>query len=458
MNILFTFQGTGIKYVRLTVTDAQFQTTSIQQNVIVAEPVSAVTETLGAYYVSPTGDDSGMGRLASPWRTIQKAANTLNAGETVVVTSGVYNERVQVSRSGLSGLPLTFQASGNVLMQGFNIQANFVKVVGFEITNTPGGGATDRSNGSGFYIRGIGNEVSGNHIHGSVAAGIYLSSASSNTIVSENRIAYAVECGIYIQGTGNLIRWNDISHTRSVNGSDADGIRFFGSGNIVRKNYIHDIVAVDSPGQSPHIDAFQTWGPANDYVFDQNLIDKQPDQHQGFTIEGITQAVSNIVIRNNVFISRGSGYQPDVSVGDMGLVSNVTIVNNTMVAVNSAEYAIWLFPGMSGAVVKNNAIYNHGNGSSPYIRVDAGAAGLDIGYNSISNSSGVAPRGYPYFGDLWMVSPRFVNFTDGDFHLQPTSPLIDRGASISPLIDDYDGAARPSGSLPDIGAFEFRLP
>ena len=75
------------------------------------------------------------------------------------------------------------------------------------------------------------------------------------------------------------------------------------------------------------------------------------------------------------------GYQPDANVGDMGLVTNVSIVNNTMVSMNGAvEYAIWLFPNLSGAVVKNNAIYDHGNSGEPYIKIESGASGLDIGY------------------------------------------------------------------------------
>ena len=310
------------------------------------------------YYVAPAGNDSNSGSSSSPWKTIQKAASysSLTAGDTVTVQAGTYNERVSVTRSGSSGNLITFQAQGTVVMQGFNVGGSYIKITGFEITNTPGTSATDRFGGSGLYLSGSNVEFSNNYIHNSTAAGIYFTSSASNATVSTNRIAYAVECGIYINGTNNLIVSNDISHTRSVSNSDADGVRFFGSGNTLRKNYIHDIMTSDSPGQSPHIDAFQTWGPATNYVFEQNLIDKDPSQKQGFTIEGLIQRVGSIVIRNNVFITRGTGYQPDVNVGDLGLVTNVTIANNTMVAVNGAvEYAIWLFKNLSTAVVKNNS-------------------------------------------------------------------------------------------------------
>ena len=409
------------------------------------------------YYVATTGSDANAGTSASPWRTIQKAANTLNGGDTVIVNAGTYNERVQVTRSGSPGKLLTFQAQGTAVMQGFNIQAGYVKVAGFEITNTPGTSLTDRINGSGFYLSGSNNEISANYIHHSTAAGIYLASSTSNSVVSGNRVAYGMECGIYIQGTNNLVVSNDISHTLSANNVGADGVRFFGSGNSVRKNYIHDIMVSDSPGQTPSINSFMTWGPATNYIFEQNLIDKHPSQPQGIDIEGLTQPVGDIVIRNNIFITRGTAYNPDVNAGDGGLVTKVTIANNTMVAVNGpAESAVWLFKNVSGAVVKNNATYDHGNDSSvPYIQVDAGASGLDIGFNSISKSDAQAPKGPPYPGDLWMVNPLFVGLATGDFHLQSASALIDKGTTLSQVANDYDGVTRPQGSAYDIGAFEF---
>src|SRR2546428_9232867 len=87
-----------------------------------AAPAGAV------YYVDGvTGNDFNGGTAGAPWRTIQKAANTLVAGETAIVNAGTYYERVLVTRSGTAGNLITFQALGNVLMQGFNIQASYIK-------------------------------------------------------------------------------------------------------------------------------------------------------------------------------------------------------------------------------------------------------------------------------------------------------------------------------------------
>ena len=52
------------------------------------------------YYVSTTGNDNNAGTLGAPWRTIQKAANTVHAGDTVQVRAGTYNEIVTMKTSG----------------------------------------------------------------------------------------------------------------------------------------------------------------------------------------------------------------------------------------------------------------------------------------------------------------------------------------------------------------------
>jgi len=76
-------------------------------------PVQARTAALQGttYYVAPDGDDSNPGTEAEPWQTIQKAADTLLAGDTVYIRAGTYSERVAPLNSGsagqLSPMPLT---------------------------------------------------------------------------------------------------------------------------------------------------------------------------------------------------------------------------------------------------------------------------------------------------------------------------------------------------------------
>ncbi|HEY84627.1 MAG TPA: DUF1565 domain-containing protein [Chloroflexi bacterium] len=61
-------------------------------------------------YVAPAGSDSNPGTKAQPWQTIQKAANTLAAGDTVYIRAGTYAEQVTPLNSGSAGSYITYAA------------------------------------------------------------------------------------------------------------------------------------------------------------------------------------------------------------------------------------------------------------------------------------------------------------------------------------------------------------
>src|SRR3989344_48489 len=89
--------------------------TDYEIRVTFSDPESGTSELLGTmttkndifslgsgstYYVSPLGSDTNPGTLISPFRTIQKAANTVTLGGTVRVLAGTYNEEVSITVSG----------------------------------------------------------------------------------------------------------------------------------------------------------------------------------------------------------------------------------------------------------------------------------------------------------------------------------------------------------------------
>jgi len=65
------------------------------------------------YYVSPRGNDwSGNGSQGWPWKTIQKAASSMVAGDTCHVMDGEYREMVRPPGSGAAGRYISFVAVG----------------------------------------------------------------------------------------------------------------------------------------------------------------------------------------------------------------------------------------------------------------------------------------------------------------------------------------------------------
>lgn len=85
--------------------------TRLALTLLICGSLSAAT-----YYVRTDGSDSNAGTADSSggaWLTISKAASVVNAGDTVHVRAGTYQEYVTLTRSGTAGSPITwFGAAG----------------------------------------------------------------------------------------------------------------------------------------------------------------------------------------------------------------------------------------------------------------------------------------------------------------------------------------------------------
>ena len=132
--------------------------------VIAPMPAAASTPIGSIYYVSPMGSDSAPGTSVAPWRTIQKAADTLRPGQTAIVAAGKYGERVSVSHSGTSAAPITLQAANQAYVQllGFDLTGSHWVLSGFDITTR-----TNGSQGYGIHVSGSAayDTIQNNYIH-----------------------------------------------------------------------------------------------------------------------------------------------------------------------------------------------------------------------------------------------------------------------------------------------------
>ena len=426
----------------------------------------AATDASSYYVDAINGSDTNTGTSPDKaWKTIQKAASTASAGSTVTVLPGSYPERVRVSRPGAQGAPITFAAQGAVTTRGFTVTANYITIKGFEIANTP----DDPTEGQGIYVDASWCVIEDNFINSPTRGGIDIFAApgdeanTSNCIVRNNRIYRSGLVGIQLYGRNNLVENNEIWDTIQYHPNwanppawaDADGIRFFGSGHIVRKNYIHDIRFGIPENVNPHIDCFQTWADtyheaASYIIFEQNRCENVQAQTKDETGQAfMMQNASNLVIRNNLL--RAFRIVNSVNNANLTIVNNL-IANDLSVPLNYYPSGVSL-RNTPNSVVKNNIFYNQPS-QNLYIADTVSSTGLDAGYNLVFRSDSGRLTGSPSPTDLWNVDPRFVDPAAGDFHLQDASPAIDKGAFIPDVVDDFDGGSRPQGVSTDIGIFE----
>lgn len=84
------------------------------------------------YYVSPGGSDANPGTFQQPFKTIQKAANLMVAGDTCYIRGGIYHEMVTPVNSGTLANPLVFTryASEKVIVTGTDSISGWVPYQG----------------------------------------------------------------------------------------------------------------------------------------------------------------------------------------------------------------------------------------------------------------------------------------------------------------------------------------
>lgn len=418
------------------------------------------------YYVDlNSGSDSNIGSSSQPWRTIQKAADTMLSGETVIIRSGEYGERVKVENPGL-----TFYAQGNVHVQGFSIQADHITITGFTITSlmdsVPDGIGVDVSNASDCVIE-------NNRFFFNTWGGLRLQESTNDCVVRDNvffrNTLYAAE----IKGRDHLVEGNDVSYTiqyspcsqSTASWLDSDAFRFHGSGHIFRNNDVHDM-PFGPPGYDhaacsiknlanldndyvfdSHTDCFQTYEgeeiAGHDVLFEGNRCDLPPASEWN---DGAAKAFQgtgntyNLMFVNNLIVA-------DLLSSFEDTCRNVAFFHNTFIGSGHLYSQGLQFENCLGPVlIKDNVFYRQDNGIGHIWAVNTP---VEAGYNCIYRERGSPPRP-PDVGDVWNVDPRL----DSEYHLLPDSPCIDAGIDLGVSVDMI-GTPRPQGAGVDMGAFEF---
>lgn len=226
------------------------------RGVCLAAGLYAAATLAADYHVSADGSDrTGKGTVEQPWRTLQRAADKIRAGDTVFVQDGAYAP-FRVDTPGKPDRRITFKAvSGDARIEGFalfdgravsvSILASYITVEGFHITGARiennilyrngRGGSSALNLASVRNSRVVNNLLYANVAQGIAAwddeAGVKYGSKNNqflhNTVVmpAGSRHAMALRHG----STGNVIKNNVLLHAGSadslaVDASSADAL------------------------------------------------------------------------------------------------------------------------------------------------------------------------------------------------------------------------------------------
>ncbi|MFO0591972.1 MAG: right-handed parallel beta-helix repeat-containing protein [Polyangiaceae bacterium] len=394
------------------------------------------------YVVSPSGDDGNAGDDAHPWATLQHAADSVKAGDTVTVLAGDY-QGFNLTTSGTAGAPITFHANAGVQIVQENDQTG---MDGINIEDTENGTTIE-------YV-----VVEGFSISGMMRAGIR-TAVSSHVTIRNNKTDQNGVWGIFTGFADDLLIEGNVC-SRS---GEQHGIYTSNSGDrpVIRNNLIWG-----NAGAGVHMngDASQGGdGIISEALLEGNVIyDNGTAGGSGINCDG----VQNSRFQNNVLYSaHASGMS--LYVGDAAeAAKNNVVVNNTIIVASDGRWALNIQQDSTGNHVYNNILLN--------LHPSRGA--VDIAPEAlpgfVSDHNLVIDRFTTDGGDTiltlaeWqsatgqdmasqLAAPLFLDEKNNDYHLTAQSPAVDNGTSTEAPSTDADGVSRPQGAAFDIGAYEF---
>jgi len=300
--------------------------------------------------------------------TIQSAVDAANAGDTINVAAGEYNENITVNKlltllgPNTDVNPVTAGRGTEAIINGgetgdaVTISSDDVTIKGFEITSgTSGIVAGARS----------GLEISNNIIHHNInpvdqqGCGITIWAAAGpcNNNLIENNVVYSNERqGIFIgtneaesNSTGNTVRGNKV-YDNGTDGYDSFGIQLnYASGNTIENNEVYG-----------HTYTSVSWLASGIYLYnanDNNIVGNSiHDNNDGicqWIPDGTVQALEdNEAHFNNIVDNTGSG------IGNFTTEAPINATNNWWGSANGPEHAGNTFNvGAQGDAVSDNVDY-----------------------------------------------------------------------------------------------------
>jgi len=414
------------------------------------------------FYVAPNGDNNYLGTIDQPWRTIQHAAETMVAGDTVFIRDGVYKEQVSTVRDGNSvNGHIVFSAypGETPILDGtdvtkirdacFLVSHSYIKLSGLEICNWDTGIWMEK----GGHI-----EISDCEVH-DVWFGIGAADGAHDFVLNSVEMHHFNLYGFDASPSGGADCYNGI---------------------------FNDCVAHTAIDPDQNVDGFALGhGTQHDFVFNRCLV---YDVFDGFDVSARDTMLNRCaahdcwnsgykIWQDNVTLVDCLSYHNEITNveldwdGDPG----ITTLRNCHF-VDSQTFNIWV-ENSNDHLHMYNCILACGDnlglafeqmGTTNYrgdyniFHNDDSERAIVVGYEDEFSINQIAAgdwAGYSGQDQHSLVSfdpesELFIDLGNWDLHLREGSIAIDAGTSENGPSVDYDGANRPQGEGYDIGAYE----
>ena len=350
------------------------------------------------YYIATGGNDAGSGSSDAPFRTLARGVRAAIAGDTVVVRSGVYGHEAAAT----GGDDDTSQHSPVVLSN----------------SGSPGAWITIKAEHKWSAV-----------LDCAMICDAYIDLRNASYVV--------IQDFVITRGYKEGIHSNDAAHHIALKGN--------------RIEYIANRFSSTPYG----LDGMYTNPQCHDFSIDGNVFHDIGRTNLNWLDHALYLRGFNIAVTNNVFYNIPHGWSIQAADG----LHNVVIANNIFAFGNGAgrDGQIMLWKTQSNLTIRNNIFY--GGRNYAIARYHSTLSSCVIDHNLVYGAGGVVPdsRGCVLDANQMGEDPQFVNASSPpyDFHLQPGSPAIRRGAPVPGVLTDIEGARRAAGTAPDLGAYAF---
>src|SRR4030042_1234212 len=293
------------------------------------------------YYVASNGNNDNPGTDLLPWLTIQKAADTMVAGDMVYIKAGTYAEQVEIINNGTPYAYITYSAypghivtidGSSVILPEWsgliNVQGrDYIRIAGLRIINA----GPDSSNAGILVDNSSHIIIENNYTYNTLSSGIGVW-GSSYVTVSGNEVSLCCTGGmqecISMASTSYFeVKNNHVHHTVSGdNGKEGICLKDGSNNGTAHGNNVHDI----STAVAFYVDAWDKH-TYNIEVY-QNMVHDNLETGIALASE-MGGLLENIDVYNN--LSYRNGYTGLV-LGDWGgpvpthPMTNITVINNTL--------------------------------------------------------------------------------------------------------------------------------